>query len=132
MKIAIDTSVILDVITDDRVYARSSEAAIRDAMAKGQILIGECVLAEIAPALPGDSLLHFLSDWNIVYHPSGQESAMEAGRMFELYLKRKGPERRVLPDFLIGAHAMCYADRLLARDRGYFRDYFKALKLIVP
>jgi hypothetical protein len=36
----------------------------------------------------------------------------------------------VIADFLIGAPGPCLADRLLGRDRGYFRDYFKGLTLL--
>jgi len=48
------------------------------------------------------------------------------------YLSRSGRAKRVLPDFLIGAHALEHTQRLLARDRGYYRDYFKGLEVIDP
>ena len=51
------------------------------------------------------------------------------GEMFRAYLARGGKRGRVTPDFLIAAHAQCHASRLLARDRGYYRDYFSHLKL---
>jgi hypothetical protein len=52
--------------------------------------------------------------------------------MFALYLERGGKRGRVVPDFLIAAHAQNHASGLLARDRGYYRDYFTHLKIIEP
>jgi len=37
-----------------------------------------------------------------------------------------------VPDFLIGAHALLQCSGLITRDAGFFRDYFKGLKVIVP
>lgn len=132
MKTALDSSVILDVLANDPSWAEASEAAIKKAYSGGQLLIGECVLAEITPALSEDDLESFLSDWNIRFMPSTQESAKLAGKMYSEYLRRSRHGKRVLPDFLIGAHALCEADCLLARDRGYYRDYFSNLTLIEP
>jgi len=44
---AIDSSVLLDVVCNDRQYADKSETAIRIASAEGSIIICECVVAEI-------------------------------------------------------------------------------------
>jgi hypothetical protein len=132
MKTALDSSVILDVLTDDPKWASLSEAALQKASATGTLIVGECVLAEITPALPSGMLSSFLSDWGIRYLPSTAECAEKAGEMFRTYLQRRSDVRRVLPDFLIGAHALHHAGRLLARDRGYYRDYFSDLTLIEP
>jgi predicted nucleic acid-binding protein len=43
-----------------------------------------------------------------------------------------GTRERVIADFLIGAHAMAKADRLLTRDRGFYRRYFKDLTVLDP
>ncbi len=132
MKTAVDTRVILDVLTDDRRWGLPSELALKKALSKGPLVIGECVLAEIAPALAKDELRAFLADWNILFVPSSLDSSMLAGEMYRSHLQRNRAAKRVLPDFLIGAHAVCHAGRLLARDRGYYRDYFADLTVIEP
>lgn len=132
MKTALDSSVILDVITNDPKWADASETALKAAYANGQLIVGECVVAEIAPALAAGDIEHFLADWKIRFVPSSRESAKHAGEMFGSYLGRGGHQKLVLPDFLIGAHAHHHADRLLARDRGYYRDYFSRLTVIEP
>jgi len=46
---ALDSSVILDVLTDNPQFADASEALLRRAVTEGKLVIGECALAEIPP-----------------------------------------------------------------------------------
>jgi predicted nucleic acid-binding protein len=135
MRTAIDTSVLLDLLTDDPAHAAASEAALRRAGREGALLVCECVLVEIAPSFAReDEVDEFVADMELQFVPSTRESATLAGSMFRAYLSRRpasGP-RRVAADFIIGAHARVHADRLLARDRGYYRDSFKGLTLLTP
>jgi predicted nucleic acid-binding protein len=133
MLTAVDSSVLLDVVVDSSAHADASEKALRKAASEGGLIIRECVLAEIRPAFSDHAAIEpFLADWQLRFVPSSRESALRAGELFGLYLKRGGRGGRVIADFLIGAHASLHADRLLARDRGYLRDYFSRLKLLSP
>jgi predicted nucleic acid-binding protein len=124
--------VILDVLTNDKTWADASQKSLKQAMSEGSLVIGECVMAEITPALESSDLAVFLLDWGIQFIPTNRAAAILAGEMYRTYLNRKGNAKRVLPDFLIGAHALHHSDRLLARDRGYYRDYFSDLVLVEP
>jgi predicted nucleic acid-binding protein len=128
---ALDSSIILDVLTDNLRFSESSEALLRRATAEGKLIIGECVLSEIAPAFEDENALReFLADWQIEFVPSSIESAILAGGNFAKYLLRGGRTGRIVVDFLIGSHAVFHADRLLARDRGFLRDYFSELTVL--
>ena len=130
---AVDTSVILDILVNDNRFAGKSELFLRRAFQEGKLIVCECVMAELVPSFQSTELfLEFINDWNLVFSPVDLESAKTAGRYFKQYLSRGGKAKRVLPDFLIGAHALNNADRLLARDRGYLKDYFKKLKVWEP
>jgi hypothetical protein len=132
MRTALDSSVILDVLTNDKKWADASQKSLSEALSLGSLVIGECVLAEITPALDSCVISTFLGEWGIQFLPTSQAAALLAGEVYRTYLQRKGNAKRVLPDFLIGAHAQHHSDRLLARDRGYYRDYFSRLVLIEP
>ena len=60
MRTALDSSVILDVLTNDKKWADASQQALTEAISMGSLVIGECVLAEITPALDSGDLSTFL------------------------------------------------------------------------
>jgi hypothetical protein len=107
-------------------------AALRRASTEGSLVLGETVLAELIPALSPADVSRFLSDWSMAFVGSTQASAILAGEMFRSYLARGGKRGRVVSDFLVAARAQTHAQRLLARDRGFYRDYFKELTIWDP
>src|SRR5216110_2503076 len=117
MVTAVDTSVLLDVLLNDPQHSAPSIAALRQAASEGSLVICETALAEIVPTLAPADVGQFFSDWNLTFTPATERSALLAGEMFRVYLQRGGKRGRVVPDFLIAAHAQHCAQCLLARER---------------
>jgi len=80
----------------------------------------------------GSEVLQHLEKVGIGYSAMAAKSALRAGEMQRRYRQRAGSRSRTVADFLIGAHAMMQCNALVTRDAGFYRDYFKGLKVIVP
>lgn len=131
--IALDASVLIDVLIGDPMYAESSEQCIADALARDDVVVCEAVVAEVQAMLDTqDSVMDTLNALGIRYQSSHEAAAMRAGHMIRRFRSRGGQRERIVADFLIGAHALLQCDALITRDDAFFRDYFKGLKLIVP
>ena len=71
-----------------------------------------------------------LADVGIAFLPMTEAAAVESAECWRIYRKQSGKSGRIVADFLIGGHAITQCDRLLTRDRGFYRDYFKKLSLL--
>ncbi len=131
--IAADSSVLIDVIAGSDDASAASAEAVRQALRVGPVVLSEVALAEICTAFQGGSeVLRFLEELGIRFDAMEAKSALRAGEMQRRYRQRGGNRSRTVADFLIGAHAMMQCDALITRDAGFYRDYFKGLRIIVP
>ncbi len=136
--IAIDSSVLIDLLGDDS-RAPAAEVCLRQALTQGPVVVCDVVVSEVVSGLGyGSELLDTLEEAGITYAATESRAAVRAGEMQRRYKERRksaglpAAGERTVPDFLIGAHALLQCTGLITRDAGFFRDYFKGLKVIVP
>jgi len=130
---AVDTSVLLDFLNHDPEFGTASRDALRSCAGEGPLLACDVVWAEIAGCFPSISACRdTLRELEIEFSPVQPEAAFQAGLSWKTYRQRGGARARVAADFLIGAHALSQADRLLTRDRGFYRSCFKRLTIVDP
>lgn len=135
MRIAVDSSVLLDVLTGDPDFGPSSKEALRRAYDAGALIACDIVWSEVRAHFPVDAECRAtFATLGVVYEPLRQEAAELAGELWRDYCLtvRRRDRDRIVADFLIGAHAQVQADALLMRDRGFFGSRFKGLRLIDP
>jgi predicted nucleic acid-binding protein len=132
--IAVDTSILLDVILRTSQFAEPSRAALKKARSEGGIFVCEIVYAELAAHFGGDvkATDRFLDEAGIDLVPSDRAVLARAGEIWRAYRKSGGTRERMVPDFLIGAHAAVRAGALLTRDKGFYRAHFKKLRIVDP
>jgi predicted nucleic acid-binding protein len=128
---AVDSSILLDVLTDDATHSAASLAALRKARSAGALLACPIVWAEVRGSFKDpEPMLQSFAAADIRFDPFDRECAEIAGEYWREYRRRGGARSRLIADFLIGAHAQVRGGRLLTRDRGFFRRYFSAVQII--
>jgi predicted nucleic acid-binding protein len=129
---AIDTSVLL-ALAKPEPDAADWLGLLERQREDGELIVCEIVAAEYyALIMNEEKFRESFRDLGLAYTPCAIHSATLAGEIFRQYRMQGGPREHLIPDFLIGAHALKQADRLAAKDRGYYRKYFPKLTVIHP
>jgi hypothetical protein len=126
--------VLLDVLAADAAFGDRSREALRAAYNSGALLACDVVWAEVrAHFLSDESFGEAVTLLGVRFDPISSDAARLAGRLWrEHRVKNPPPRGRLIPDFLVGAHARLQSDALLSRDRGFYRRYFSGLRVIDP
>ena len=138
MNTAIDTNVIVALWDRDHALNTIAQQALEVTLSRGQLVIAASVFAELL-ACPGRDepfLNAFFRDTGITVEWILDEAIWRAaGLAFQAYADRRrkqrdsGP-RRILADFLIGAHALQKKYHLLTLDGQIYRTAFPTLKIV--
>ena len=139
MKTAVDTNVFVALFSGDADASAAAQAALEEARAGGPLGIAPAVYAELVAGRDEAFVERFLSEKDIeVDWDQNREGWSTAGVRYGQYAqarrKRKGDPgpRRILADFLIGAHALRLAGALLTSDARIYGTYFPELKVLTP
>ncbi len=135
MTTAIDTNVIVALWDAEDSLHRVARAALDKAFNEGALVISGAVYAELAAA-PGRTetfIDGFCEQTSIgVEWELGERVWRVAGAAFQSYAarrrkQRKAEPRRILADFLIGAHALVSGYKLLTLDARVYQSSFPKL-----
>ena len=137
MRTAIDSNILSAIWRPESNALELSQTMVR-ARAEGSLVICGAVFAEVAanPYVDERFVAEFLDDTAIgVDFMLGEEIWRLAAARYRNYVERrrrreKDFERRLIADYIIGAHAVVAADRLMTRDRRRYERDFPELKLV--
>jgi predicted nucleic acid-binding protein len=128
----IDSSVLLDVFTEDPKWLAWSQAQLARAAQRGAIVVNAVVLAEIAPRFSRIEALRSALPSMTVVEEIPAAAAFLAGHAHSDYCRAGGTREAILPDFLIGAHAAVTGRSLLTRDPRRVATHLPGVRLIAP
>jgi predicted nucleic acid-binding protein len=137
MTTALDTNVVVAFWGPEPSLNLAIQTALESAFSQGTVIVSAPVFAELVagPGRSEDFVNAFFEDSGVtVDWELGEEIWRSAGRAFRAYAERRRKQRdsgarRILVDFLIGAHAIAHGHRLLTLDERHYRAAFPTLKI---
>lgn len=128
----VDSSVLLDVFTEDATWLAWSQARLTEAAQRGALVLNAVVLAEIAPRFSRVERLRAALPSMCVIEEIPLAASFLAGHAHTEYRRAGGERQAILPDFLIGAHAAVTGRPLLTRDPTRIARHIPGAELISP
>lgn len=129
----VDSSVVLDVLTDDPAFYAASFACLVQWGSTHNLCIAPIVYAEVSLGFRRiEALDDAIDGVGIAIRSVPRPALFLAGKAFESYRRRGGTITSPLPDFLIGAHAAVEGAPLLTRDPERVRAAYPRLRIINP
>lgn len=128
----VDSSVLLDLFTDDVSWGDWSATHLARAFDEGPVLINPVIYAELSVGFDRIEDLDDALPDQIEREDLPWEAAFLAGQCFLAYRRRGGARRSPLPDFSIAAHAAITGRALLTRDRPRQPELLPSLRVIAP
>jgi predicted nucleic acid-binding protein len=138
MTTTIDTNILVALWNEDDSLNTLARSALDAALGRGSLVISAPVFAELvaAPSRNEAFLDSFCRDTGISVDWNLNEAIWRAaGRAFQLYVgprkkQRESSPRRILADFIIGAHALQHGYNLLTLDDRLYRAAFPRLSVV--
>jgi predicted nucleic acid-binding protein len=138
MTTALDTNVVVAYWGPDPSLNMAVQAALESAFGRGTVTVAAPVFAELVagPGRTENFVNGFFEDTGIAIDWHLSEAIWRsAGRAFRGYSERRRKQRnsgarRILADFLIGAHAAEHGYRLLTLDERLYRAAFPTLTIV--
>ena len=126
----VDTNVLVDVLLKGARHGDESERRLGAALHAGPVFVNDVIAAELAPLFSEEAeLWQVLATAQIQHTPFPRSAVYTAGHAFLRYRRSGAARQRIMPDFMIGAHAVVSGAQLLTRDRGFYRSRFPTLRL---
>lgn len=117
----------------DAEFGAGSRDALRTCLREGGLVACDVVWAEVIAGFSDAALgADALNRLGVRFVALDETAAQVAGAAWHGYRGRGVGRERIIADFLIGAHAAAFADRLLTRDRGFYRACFGGLTILEP
>jgi len=138
MSTAIDSNVFIALWNEDDSLNTQARSALDAALGRGGLFIAAPVFAELlaAPSRTELFLDSFFAETSITVDWNLNEAVWRtAGRAFQQYVARRRRQRdasprRILADFVIGAHALHHGFHLLTLDDRLYRAAFPRLTVL--